>query len=42
MLELYKMIIVVGSFFHEGNKYDPQDVLNKYLNKLLATQRFSE
>ena len=34
MLELYNMIPVIRSPFHEGNKYYPQVFLHEYLYKL--------
>ena len=34
MLELYNMILVIRSLFHEGNKYYPQVFLHEYLYKL--------
>ena len=34
MLKLYNMVIVVGSVFHEGNKYDPKVFLGECLYKL--------
>ena len=34
MLELYNMILVIRSLFHEGNKYYPQVFLDEYLYKL--------
>ena len=33
-LELYNMIIIVRSVFHEGNKYYPQVFLDECLHKL--------
>ena len=34
MLELYNMILVIRSLFHEGSKYYPQVFLDEYLYKL--------
>ena len=34
MLELYNMILIIRSLFHEGNKYYPQVFLDEYLYKL--------
>ena len=38
-LELYNMLIVVRSLFHEGNKYDTQVLFDECLYKLAATCR---
>ena len=37
-LELFHMIIVVTSIFHEHNKYYSQVFLDEYLFKLAATR----
>ena len=37
-LELYDMIIVVRSVFHESNKNYPQAFLDKYMFKLSASR----